>query len=387
MASVGSEVEHSRADELARRFVAIPRPRKHADGRCSLHRARRLPQDAVVTSPGLPDTIGTGPSNWPDLTLSTWEGTREALQLWFQIVGKLRLAHEPMVNHWWQVPLYVSARGLTTSLMHAGHLGLEAEFDFGSHVLELRTTEGRSAHVGMVPGTVADFYRATLGSLDELGVEVELFGQPVEMPGTVVPFATDTQDRPYDAIAARRFWLALVEAHRVMSIFRSPFVGKVSPVHFFWGSSDIAVTRFSGRRAPLHPGGTPNCGDFVQELAYSHEVSSCGFWPGGSEEGWFYSYAYPEPDGFSRWAVEPAEASYSDELGEFLLSYRAVRTASDPDRMLLSFFQSTYEAAAELGGWQRRELEVSELPSADRSDRDNLASWLRWTRAGASSAR
>ena len=293
---------------------------------------------------------------WPDLTLSAWEDTRDTLQLWIQIVGKIRLALEPMENHWWQVPLYVTARGLTTSLMHAGDRGLEIDFDFVEHVLSLRSSDGGLRALTLAPRSVADFYAATMAALDGLGVHVAILARPVELP-EAVPFAEDERHCSYDAAAAHRFWLALLQAHRVMSEFRGRFVGKASPVHFFWGAADLAVSRFSGRRAPTHPGGVPNCADWVMVEAYSHEVSSCGFWPGGSAEGSFYSYVYPEPDGFAEWPVEPGAASYDAGLGEFVLPYAAVRTADDPNAMLLAFFQSTYEAAAELGAWDRAALE------------------------------
>ena len=296
---------------------------------------------------------------WPELTLSEWEDTRATFHMWTQVVGKVRLALEPMVNHWWQVPLYVSGRGLTTSLMHAGDTGLEIEFDLVDHELAMRTTDGRSRHVALEPRSVADFYRATMTALDELDVRVTMLPRPVEVAESI-PFADDEQHHSYDAAAVHRFWQALVHAHRVMTRFRAGFVGKVSPVHFFWGGPDLAVTRFSGRTAPKHPGGVPNCADWVQELAYSHEVSSCGFWLGGSAEGSFYSYTYPQPDGFGAWPVTPDPAYYDDDLGEFILPYTAVRTADDPDAMLLSFLESTYEAAAELGGWDRTALEVAQ---------------------------
>jgi Family of unknown function (DUF5996) len=300
----------------------------------------------------------SGADAWPELTLADWEGTKDALHLWTQVVGKVRLALAPMVNHWWQVPLYVSARGLTTSLMPDGHRGLEMEFDFLEHHLDIRSTDGQHRRVPLEPCSVADFYLATMSALAEIGVFVEVLPRPVELPD-VTPFALDTAARPYDRDASHRFWLALVQVTRVMGRFRGRYQGKVSPVHFFWGAADLAVTRFSGRRAPRHPGGVPNCADWVMELAYSHEVSSCGFWPGGSEEGSFYAYAYPIPDRFSGWAVEPSEAYYDDQLGEFLLPYRVVRQADDPDAVLLGFFQSTYEAAAELAAWDRASLEVA----------------------------
>ncbi|HSS10274.1 MAG TPA: DUF5996 family protein, partial [Acidimicrobiales bacterium] len=303
--------------------------------------------------------VGDAPSRtWPELTLSAWEDSRDTFHMWTQVVGKVRLALEPMVNHWWQVPLYVSARGLTTSLMHAGPTGLEMEFDLVDHVLDARTTDGRSRHVTLEPRSVASFYEATMAALSDLGVRVTIFPRPVEVV-EAIPFADDEQHHSYDAAAVHRFWLALVQAHRVMARFRAGFAGKASPVHFFWGGSDLAVTRFSGRRAPKHPGGVPNCADWVMELAYSHEVSSCGFWPAGTAEGTFYSYAYPEPDGYAAWPVTPDAAYYDGDLGEFLLPYAAVRTAEEPDATLLSFFESTYTAAADLGGWDRTALEVA----------------------------
>jgi hypothetical protein len=272
-------------------------------------------------------------------------------------VGKVRLGLEPMVNHWWQVPLYVSSRGLTTSLMQAGEVGFEMEFDFLAHVLLMRTTTGEVRNVALRARSVADFYAETMAALHDLGISVRMLARPVEMEDAT-PFAADERHHSYDAEAAQRFWLALVSAHGVISMFRSRFVGKASPVHFFWGGFDLAATRFSGRAAPRHPGGAPNCADRVMELAYSHEVSSCGFWPGGSAEGSFYAYAYPEPAGFATSKVEPPAAYYDTTWREFLLPYEAVRRSADPDGMVLSFLQCTYEAAAELGGWDRAALEV-----------------------------
>jgi Family of unknown function (DUF5996) len=295
---------------------------------------------------------------WPVLTLADWEDTRATVHMWTQIVGKIRLALQPRLNHWWQVTLYVSARGLTTSLMHAGERGIEIEFDFIDHRLVLRTTVGDVRGVALEPRTVASFYDATMAALHELGVRVEILGRPVEI-AEAIPFADDVEHHAYDAEAMHRFWLALVQADRVLREFRSRFIGKNSPVHFFWGGFDLATTRFSGRRAPLHPGGVPNCADWVMQEAYSHEVSSCGFWPGGSEEGSFYSYAYPEPPGFAAYAVGP-DARYDAELGEFVLPYRTVRTSDDPDATLLAFLQSTYEAAAETSRWDRQALEVAD---------------------------
>jgi hypothetical protein len=294
---------------------------------------------------------------WPELELSSWADTRDTLQLWTQVIGKVRMALEPMVNHWWQVPLYVSARGLTTSVMHSDGIGAEIEFDFVGHTLELRTSDGRSRTIDLEPRSVASFYQATMAALHDLDIRVTILARPVEIVDAI-PFAEDEVHASYDADAAHRFWLVLLNAHRVMSRFRARFVGKASPVHFFWGGADLAASRFSGRPAPLHPGGVPNCADWVQQLAYSHEVSSCGFWPGGSAEGSFYAYAYPAPAGFADWPVEPSPAYYDDALGEFILPYAALRAGADPDAMLMTFLQSTYEAAADLAHWDRRALEA-----------------------------
>ena len=296
--------------------------------------------------------------DWPDLARTPWEDSRDTLHLWTQIVGKVRLGAEPMVNHWWQVPLYVSARGLTTRLMSVGHRGLEIEFDFISHRLAFRTTDGEARSVALEPRSVADFYRAVRSTLADLDLPVEIYPRPDEIEDPI-PFVRDELHRSYDAEAVHRYWLALVQAHRVMVKFRSGFIGKVSPVHYFWGAPDLAVTRFSGRTAPKHPGGAPNLPDWVQQEAYSHEVSSCGFWPGGPTGASFYSYAYPTPDGFAEWPVEPAEAFFDPTLGEFILPYGSVRQSSDPDEMVLRFFNSTYEAAAELAHWDRPALEAS----------------------------
>ena len=289
---------------------------------------------------------------WPELT--GWADTRDTLHMWTQVVGKVRMALTPMVNHWWHVTLYVSARGLSTSLMHAHGRGVEMEFDFVDHVLAIRTDDGGSRAVALEPRTVADFYAATMAALADLGIGVRINTRPVEVE-VAIPFADDGEHRSYDPDAATRFWRVLVDCHRVMTEFRSRFIGKVSPVHFFWGGADLAVTRFSGRPAPLHPGGVPNCPDWVQQLAYSHEVSSCGYWPGG--DGMFYAYAYPEPAGFAARRVAPAAAQYDEALGEFVLPYEAVRTSADPDAAVMAFFQTTYAAAADLANWPRAELE------------------------------
>lgn len=296
-------------------------------------------------------------SRWPRLAVSEWADTRDTVHLWTQVVGKVRLALAPMVNHWWQVPLYVSSRGLTTSLMPTPQGGLEIEFDFIDHHLVLTATDGAVRRVALEPRSVADFYAATMEALEGLGVRVEMLARPVEL-ARAIPFADDTEHHSYDPDTMHRFWLTLVQVNRVFNVFRSGFVGKVSPVHFFWGAFDLAVTRFSGRLAPKHPGGVPNIADWVQEMAYSHEVSSCGFWPGGSDEGSFYSYAFPEPDGFREWEIHPEAAFYNEQLGEFLLPYAALRSSDDPDATLLAFMESTYEAAAVLAEWDRAALET-----------------------------
>ena len=303
-------------------------------------------------------TTATSSRPWPELTLADWAETRETVHRWTQIVGKVRLALEPWVNHWWQVPFYVSARGLSTSLMHAPTRSLEIEFDFIDHVLAVRTVDGEQRSIALEPRSVASFYDETMSLLADLDVDVDVLARPVEIPDAT-PFAEDTGHAAYDREAMRRFWRALVEVDRVLDIFRGRFVGKASPVHFFWGGFDMATTRFSGRTAPLHPGGAPNCADWVMHEAYSHEVSSAGYWPGGSEEGSFYAYAYPEPAGFNEYPVQPEAAYYDADLGEFILPYRTVRTAADPDAIVLAFLQTTYEAAATTGAWDRSALEAS----------------------------
>jgi hypothetical protein len=292
------------------------------------------------------------------LHLAEWKDTCATLQLWTQIVGKIRLAQTPWLNHSWHVALYVSARGLTTSPIPFGARPLEIEFDFIDHVLWLRTGDGESRQVALRPQAVADFYAKVMAALDALGMPVRINQTPNEIPDGI-PFSEDRVHAAYDRDAANRFWRILVQAHRVFSTFRTAFLGKVSPVHFFWGSFDLAVTRFSGRRAPRHPGGVPALPDAVAQEAYSHEVSSAGFWPGGGpvDDAAFYSYAYPAPDGFAEAAVRPAAAYFSKELGEFVLPYEAVRTAPDPDAALMDFLQSTYAAAADLGHWDRAALE------------------------------
>lgn len=294
-------------------------------------------------------------SAWPEIEVNQWADTRDTLQLMTQIVGKVRMVNTPKTSHWWNVVLYVSSRGLTTGLIPHGASGFQMDFDFIDHQLVVTTTTGARRSVPLA-GPIADFYGAVMSTLDELGLTTEIWEMPVEIPGAIA-FDTDREHVAYDADAVHRFWLALVQMNRVFEVFRSRFIGKVSPSHFFWGAMDLAVTRFSGRDAPKHPGGAPNCGPEVMWEAYSHEVSSAGYWPGPDGEGYFYSYAYPAPDGFSAARVSPSAAYYDDGLGEFLLPYTAVREADDPDALLLEFLQSTYVAAADLGGWDRGALE------------------------------
>ncbi|MBO2464720.1 DUF5996 family protein [Actinomadura violacea] len=294
--------------------------------------------------------------SWPRLRVADWTGTRDTLHMWTQIVGKIRMAHAPLINHWWQVTLYVSPRGLTTSAVPYAAGAFDVEFDFISHVLRIRTSSGEERLVALEPKPVADFYAETMDHLVGLGIETTIQARPNEVEPSI-PFADDHQHASYDPQAAHVFWRQLLQANRVIGDFRSRFIGKVSPVHFFWGAMDLACTRFSGREAPRHPGGAPNCGDWVMVEGYSRELSSCGFWP-GLDEGAFYAYAYPEPEGFADRPVAPDAASYSRENGQFLLPYEAVATAGDPDGTLLAFLQSTYEAAAEPGDWDRRALEA-----------------------------
>jgi hypothetical protein len=288
--------------------------------------------------------------NWPELPVAHWQPTRDTVHLWTQIVGKTRLALAPRLNHWWGSTLYVTARGLSTSLMPYSGGGLEIEFDFIGHELTIATTQGAVRRIKLMPRSVADFYAEFRSCLRDLGVDVVIVAMPNEIPDPI-RFDADTVHADYDAEAVHRFWLTLVSAHRVMSQFRAGFRGKASPVHFFWGAFDLAVTRFSGRPAPPHPGGIPSCPAWVMAEAYSDEVSSCGYWPGGAAEGVFYAYAYPGPDGFAEEPVTPAAAYYDQQLGEFVLPYAAVRTASDPDATLLGFLESTFQAAHRTARW------------------------------------
>jgi Family of unknown function (DUF5996) len=299
-------------------------------------------------------------SGWPVLPPS-WADTRDTVHMWTQIVGKVRLALLPMVNQWWQVTLHVSARGLTTGLMPYRDGGVEIEFDFQRHRLLLTTVDGQTGELRLEPRSVADFYREFTARLRDLDIDVHILPRPVEVP-VAIPFAEDEVHASYDAELMHRFWRSLVSVQRVFEEFRSYFVGKASPVHFFWGGFDLAVTRFSGRPAPRHPGGVPNVAPWVNERAYNQEVSSAGYWPGGAEEGAFYSYAYPEPEGFRERRVAPSDAYYDKTLGEFLLPYHVVRSAPDPPALLMAFLQSTYEAAADLANWDRKSLEARALP-------------------------
>ncbi|MET0764134.1 MAG: DUF5996 family protein [Blastococcus sp.] len=302
--------------------------------------------------------MGESSTPWPALPLVAWQETRDTLQLYTQVVGKVRMANTPLLNHWWNVPLYPTARGLTTSPMpHPTGPSFQIEFDFLADRLEIATVVGEQRTLPLQPRTVADFYASVMGLLDDLGVPTAIWPMPVEIVGAI-PFPDDRVHAGYDPDAVRRFWLALVEMTRVFEVFRSRFVGKASPVHLFWGGLDLATTRFSGRPAPPHPGGAPNCGPQVMHEAYSHEVSSCGYWPGPpGEEGLFYAYAYPEPHGYRSSPVLPRGARWDDDLAEFVLPYELVRAAPDPDALLLEFLQSTYEAAAITARWDRAALE------------------------------
>ncbi|WP_231371029.1 DUF5996 family protein [Cryocola sp. 340MFSha3.1] len=283
------------------------------------------------------------------LPVDSWVATRDTLHMWTQVVGKIRMALTPPINHWWHVTLYPSARGLGTGPIPLPSRILDIEFDFVDHELVLRTSDGGLRRFPLAGHSVATFYAATLEALADLGVTVDIHAVPNEV-AVAIPFAEDTEHCTYEPEQARAFWRQLIDAQRMLLEFRSGFTGKVSPVHYFWGAMDLAVTRFSGRTAPPHPGGAPNCPDSVMLEGYSRELSSAGFWPGGGAEGAFYSYAYPAPDGFERTPM-PEGAYYSDELGEFLLPYENVRRAEDPEGLVRDFLEATYRGAAELGRW------------------------------------
>jgi hypothetical protein len=302
-------------------------------------------------------TAADQPECWPALPLASWQDTRATLHMWTQIVGKVRLALTPLVNHWWNVPLYVTARGLTTSRIPYGEMSFEIWFDFLSHQLCLETSKGVSKSLPLVPISVADFYQQFMQLLRSAGIEVKIWRKPVEIPDPI-PFDKDQTSSSYDPQAAEKFWRILMSVDSVFTKFRADFIGKSSPVHFFWGSFDLAVSRFSGRRAPERPDV-----DAVTREAYSHEVSSVGFWPGtaGVSDAAFYSYTSPAPQGFNESRVRPDAAGFNTQLGEFLLPYEDVRTAVSPSAALLDFCRSTYEAGANLGNWDRIAVERQPL--------------------------
>jgi hypothetical protein len=299
------------------------------------------------------DHFTARPESWPALPLEAWQDTRDTLHMWTQIVGKVRLALSPLINHWWEVPLYISARGLTTSAIPYNRGVFEAEFDFLDHNLVIQTSEGASAIIPLTPRSVADFYKEFLTALVSLGIDVKIWHMPVEIPNPIA-FDRDTQHASYDREYVSRFWRILVLVNTIFEEFRSAFVGKNSPVHFFWGSFDLAVTRFSGRRAPPREGA-----DSITREAYSHEVISAGFWPGGGDikGAAFYAYAAPEPEGYGKATVRPGKAFYHPQMKEFFLMYDDIRTYSSPRSALIEFLQSTYEAGANLAKWDRTELE------------------------------
>ena len=292
--------------------------------------------------------------NWPDIPFSEWQSTAAALHLYLQIVGKYRLTNSPWINHSWHATFYVTPRGLSTSLVPDGQGGIELQFDLIDHAVRGFCGNGAEESFALVPMSVAEFHGKFLDLLRSLGGTTSFHGSPNELPDPI-PFEQDRAPRPYDAPAVTRFHRAMVSVNHVLQQFRTGYRGKVSPVHLFWGSFDLAVTRFSGRRAPQHPGGIPYLPDDVTREAYSHEVSSAGFWAGGGpiDEAAFYAYAYPQPDGFSDAVIRPEAAYYDADFGEFVLPYEAVRASDNPEAMLMAFLQSTYEAAASLGEWDR----------------------------------
>ncbi|HJU90824.1 MAG TPA: DUF5996 family protein [Gemmatimonadaceae bacterium] len=296
--------------------------------------------------------------SWPELPLSAWRDTYATLHMWTQIVGKTRLALSPVENHWWHITFYLTPRGFTTSAMQSGDRTIAVDFDFIDHQLLIRASDGAVRRLALAPRSVADFYAEYTSAMRDLDLRFRLWPVPVEVE-VAIPFAQDREHASYDPETANRAWRILAQSDRVMKQFRGRFIGKASPVHFFWGSFDLAATRFSGRTAPLHPGGAPNCPDYVMHEAYSHECSSAGMWFGGGEitEPMYYAYCYPEPEGYKTYPVRPVEGFYSETMREFLLPYDVVRQAASPDETLLDFLQSTYEAAAERGRWDRAALE------------------------------
>jgi len=306
------------------------------------------------------DSLTRQPEVWPELPQSEWSDTCATLQMWMQIVGKVRLALTPHVNHTWNVTLYPTVRGLTTLPMSRGSRMLQIDFDFLDHELVVQTSDGGRRVIPLRPMAVADFYGEVMAALDSLGTPVRIWQMPCEVANPI-RFAQDQIHCAYDAEFARRFWQVLLQTTRVFSIFRAGFRGKVSPIHLFWGALDLACTRFSGRTAPEHPS-MPGLCDRVTRDAYSHEVSSCGFWPGAPGiEPFFYSYAYPEPPGYAQYPIAPAQARFNASFGEFVFPYEAMRQSTDPDAALLKFLQSTYEAAANCARWDRDALEVPSL--------------------------
>jgi hypothetical protein len=294
---------------------------------------------------------------WPALPIEAWSDTAATLQLWMQMVGKIRLALTPPINHGWNVTLYPTIRGVTTFPMAYGSLMLQIDFDFLDHALLIATSEGDQTVIPLRPMTVAAFYQRLMHALEGVGAPVRIWPVPVEI-AQPIPFEQDTTHQSYDPEYAQRFWRILLQVKRVFTVFRARFRGKVSPVHLFWGALDLACTRFSGRPAPEHPS-MPGLPDRVTRDAYSHEVSSCGFWPGApGMDALFYSYAYPEPPGYAEYPIEPSSARFDKNLGEFVLPYETMRTSADPDSALLAFLQSTYEAAANLAHWDRKALDV-----------------------------
>ena len=305
---------------------------------------------------------------WPELPWRTWEPTITTIHLWTQVVGKVRMALTPPLNHWWHVPLYVTSRGLTTSAIPDSRRTFQVDFDFVDHRLLVTTTDPSQFTIELEPMSVATFYRRFMAGLRNLGIDVRIWSRPVELT-EAIPFEDDETHASYDSGQVGLLWRALVQADRAMKAFQSGFVGKASPVHLFWGSFDLAAARFSGGPAPRHPGGVPNCATWVMEEAYSREESSIGWWPRSEPPGpSFYAYTYPEPPGYESASVQPADAFFDARFGEFLLPYDAVRLSSDPDATVRAFFESTYEAGADLGGWDRAALEPAATPGL-RPDR------------------
>jgi hypothetical protein len=307
--------------------------------------------------------VDPGQQTWPSLPLQSWSDTYGTLHMWAQIVGKIRLAQSPWLNHSWHSTLYVTSRGLTTTPIPDGARTFQIDFDFLTHKLLIQANDGRTSTLPLEAQSVATFYRRIVEEMGRLDLNVNIHMKPNEVPAPI-KFDEDESPRAYDREYANRFWRILVQVDRVLKEFRARFIGKSSPVHFFWGALDLAVTRFSGRRAPKHPGGVPNLPDWVTQEAYSHEVSSCGFWPGGGAISYpaFYSYAYPEPAGFAEAPVKPDAAFYSTDLREFILPYDVVQQSTSPDKTLLDFLQTTYEAAANLANWDRMSLERNHDP-------------------------